>query len=155
MRFRMLCGQGLVVVFLFATQGTSDAQERQNEIARWSVGSIDPDPVACSAQIDSVRQTLVDFNAPVSRQFAWVVLCNEKAWFRVKNSAAYRRVATNTGFTDFSNHVVYLKGFKQSAKDLRGTIGHEIGHQMCRCNDEFVANQNKSTLQGSAQIARR
>lgn len=156
MRFCTLGGQSLVAVLLCMSWGTGGrAQEQRYQIARWSVGSIDPDPDACSARIDNVRQTLIDFNAPVSRQFAWVVLCNEKTWFHVKNSVEYRRVSTNTGFTDFPNHVVYLRGFKQSAKDLRDTVGHEIGHQMCRCNDESVANQYKSALLGSAQIARR
>lgn len=155
MRLRVLCVFGLVILATLVAHRTCDAQEQRYEIASWSVGSIDPDPSACSAQIESVRQTLSDFNLPVSHQFAWVVLCDEKTWFGIKNSAAYRRVPTNTGFTDFRNHVVYLKGFKQTTKDLRDTVGHEIGHQICRCNDESTANTNKFRLLGSAQMARK
>src|SRR5215475_2946773 len=98
MRLRMLCGHGLVIVSLLASRATCNAQEQQYEIASWSVGSIDPNPSNCSTQIETARQTLSDFNMPVSHQFSWVVLCDERKWFEVKNSPAYRHVPTNTGF---------------------------------------------------------
>lgn len=113
----------------------------------------------CSGAVAAVRQSLEEFDIPparrlsltVSRGFSWVVICDERAWFRLKAQPEYRRVATRTGMTDFPNHVVYLNGFGRSPAELRETVAHEIGHQICGCADESVAEQNRMRLEDQAR----
>jgi hypothetical protein len=120
----------------------------------WSVTSIDSEPADCTAQVKAVEAALAEFEVPasrpfnvtVSRQFSWVVICNERAWFGLKQSARYARVNTNSAMTDFPNHVVFLDGFGQSAGALRESVAHEMGHMLCECADEGAADRWKLIL---------
>lgn len=133
-------------------------QAQTYTVQRWSVSTIDSSPSDCTQKIDTVRQALEDFavpvtlrfSVPVSREFGWVVVCNERTWWHLKSRPEYRRTNTQTGMTDFANHVVYLNGFALAAGDLRDTVAHEIGHQICQCSDENTANEFKYRIEDQA-----
>lgn len=132
----------------------SGAQEPHDAIARWSVSTVDPAPADCAAQIDAVREALVDldvpvsrrFNRTVSREFAWVVVCDESAWFHLKSQLRYAHLQTVSGMTDFPNHVVFLNGFRRSPASLRDTVAHEMGHMLCHCVEEERADDWRLAL---------
>jgi len=121
----------------------------------WNVSTIDTDPTDCTEKVKDIRDALTSFNIPVSAGFSYVVVCDPKAWFKLKNSTRYRHVNTTTGMTDFANYLVYLNTFAKSAGDLRDTVAHEIGHMLCKCDDEYEADQKKCTVLAGRAIAMR
>lgn len=143
--------------------GTAPIRAQQDTPASWRIMTIDPVPGDCGAQMAAVQQALVDFDVPsarvigqpVSRQFGWIVICDERTWFRLRNSPPYARLRTRTGMTDFTNHVVYLNGFGRSASALRDTVAHEMGHMLCRCAEEDTANDWKFRLMDQAKARQR
>jgi hypothetical protein len=130
------------------------AEDPAYKVALWSVASIDADPADCADQVQAVRDALAVFDVPasrpfkvtVSREFSWVVVCNERAWFHLRNEPRYARVNTNSAMTDFPNHVVFLDGFRHSPAALRDSVAHEMGHMLCQCADEGEADRWKLIL---------
>jgi sarcosine oxidase delta subunit len=160
---RRLIALAAVMAFVFAGL-SAVGQNPDYPILLWSVSSIDPEPSECVEQVAAVRNALRDldlpaarkFNRPVSREFSWVVICNEQTWFHLKNSVLYARVNTRSSMTDFTNHVVFLHGFERTPNALRDTVAHEMGHMLCECADEAQAEHWKGILLHDArQKARR
>jgi hypothetical protein len=124
-------------------------QNANYSVMLWSVSSIDPQPADCADRVASVRDALSDLSVPsavrlgrpVSREFSWVVVCNERTWFNLKNSPRYARVNTISAMTDFADHVVFLNGFGRDADALRDSVAHEMGHILCECADERQADR--------------
>lgn len=151
----------LAAVVLASPNPLAAAQELT--ILRWSISTIDPNPTDCVAQMDAVRQSLIeldvpaarDLNVAISREFGWVVICDEQTWFHLKNSARYARGKTVSGMTDFPRHVVFLNGYGRTAARLRDTVAHEMGHMLCRCAEEEQADAIKFTLFQQARQKRR
>jgi len=130
------------------------AQDVTYTVAMWSVSTIDPHPDDCAAGVAAVQNALRQLDVPqarrfshaVSREFSWVVICDQRTWFRVKNSSRYIQVNTISAMTDFANHVVFLRGYGRSADALRDSVAHEMGHMLCECADEPEADRLQQVL---------
>lgn len=146
---------GLTTLLAFAFMGLSATGQIANyPVLLWSISSIDPVPADCAVQVAAVRNALQEldvsaarkFNHSVSRSFSWIVICNDRTWFHLKNSAPYARVNTIAGMTDFRNHVVFLNGAGRRYEELRDTVAHEMGHMLCECADEAEAGRWQQIL---------
>lgn len=93
----------------------------------------------CAAQKDVVKQILSELNVKQGNGFVWNAACTEQSWFKL--TLEYRMlVKTNTGFTDFRYHGVYIRTARRSYSDIRDTVAHELGHIICECSSEQTAH---------------
>ena len=74
------------------------------------------------------------------------VACNQIAWNELWRKAD--GPPTDTAFSSLNGHYTVLNGaiFRDLRNEYRRTIAHELGHIVCGCHDEAVANMRAYQL---------
>jgi hypothetical protein len=102
----------------------------------------------CQEALDSLAFELGTFRRSYPAEWTIDVMCTDVTWDELCRIADQAKTAT--AFTVLSKKQTFVRGdvFKHQRSAYRQTVAHELGHVLCGCASEEIADAIADDVQG-------
>lgn len=102
----------------------------------------------CQRALDSLSHELSTFHRSYPQEWTIDVMCTDITWNELCQIADQKK--TSTAFTVLSKKQTFVRGdiFNHTRSAYRQTIAHELGHILCKCSSEEIADSFADDIQG-------
>jgi hypothetical protein len=95
----------------------------------------------CAPILEATRSTLASLRSSYPADWTIDIACTDMEWQRILQMADQHK--TNTAFSRLEKRHTIINGaiFRKFRSSYRRTLSHELGHILCNCASERVAEE--------------